>query len=123
MGNGYVEVEEFVTPGRVEWAYRKAMEAQHFRKQRFADVGWRAAQDRDPRLLKVLECAANIVSKMDEDQRGQTRRGSDVAYAEQRETTVTQLFKAAYETVDKGTPSRALEWMYGAAALMCGYLD
>ena len=62
MGN-YVEVEEFVTPGRVEWAYAKAMEAQHFRKQRFADVGWRAAKDRDPRLLKVLECAASIVSK------------------------------------------------------------
>jgi hypothetical protein len=60
---------------------------------------------------------------MDEEQRGQTRRGADVAYAEQRETTVTQLFKAAYETVDKGTPTRALEWIYGAAALMCGYLD
>jgi hypothetical protein len=122
MGN-YVEVEEFVTPGRVEWAYAKAMEAQHFRKQRFADVGWRAAKDRDPRLLKVLECAASIVSKIDEQQRGQTRRGSDVAYAESVETTVTQLFRGAYETVDKGTPVRALEWIYGAAALMCGYLD
>ncbi len=123
MGNGYVEVEEFVTPGRVEWAYRRAMEAQHFRKQRFADVGWRAAQDRDPRLLKVLECSANILSKMDEDQRGQTRRGTDTPFAEQRETTVTQLWKGAYETVDRGTPTRALEWIYGAAALMCGYLD
>ena len=122
MGN-YVEVEEFVTPGRVEWAYGKAMEAQHYRKQRFADAGWRAAQDRDPRLLKVLECAANVVTKMDEDQRGQTRRGSDVAYAESVETTVTQLFRGAYETVDKGTPVRALEWIYGAGALMCGYLD
>ena len=122
MGN-YVEVEEFVTPGRVEGAYAKAMEAQHFRKQRFADVGWRAAKDRDPRLLKVLECAASIVSKIDEQQRGQTRRGADVALAESVETTVTQLFKAAYETVDKGTPTRALEWMYGAGALMCGYLD
>lgn len=122
MGN-YVEVEEFVTPGRVEWAYGKATEAQHYRKQRFADVGWRAAQARDPRLLKVLECAANVVTKMDEDQRGQTRRGSDVAYAESVETTVTQLFRGAYETVDKGTPVRALEWIYGAAALMCGYLD
>lgn len=123
MGNGYVEVEEFVTRGRVEWAYRRAMEAQHYRKQRFADVGWRAAKDRDPRLLKVLECSANIVSQMDEEQRGQTRRGSDVAFAESVETTVTQLFKAAYETVDKGDPSRALEWIYGAGALMCGYLD
>ena len=122
MGN-YVEVEEFVTAGRVEWAYRKAMEAQHFRKQRFADVGWRAAQDRDPRLLKVLECAANIVSKMDEEQRGRTRRAMDTPFSESVETTVTQMFRGAYETVDKGTPSRALEWIYGSAALMCGYLD
>jgi len=122
MGN-YVEVEEFVTRGRVEWAYRRAMEAQHYRKQSFADVGWRAAKERDPRLLKVLECSANIISQMDEEQRGQTRRGSDVAFAESVETTVTQLFKGAYETVDRGDPSRALEWIYGAAALMCGYLD
>lgn len=123
MGNGYVEVEEFVTPGRVEWAYAKAMEAQHYRKQRFADVGWRAAQERDPRLLKVLECSAKIITRIDEEQRGQTRRGANVAYAESVETTVTQLFRGAYETVDKGTPVRALEWIYGAAALMCGYLD
>lgn len=123
MGNGYVEVEEFVTRGRVEWAYGRAMEAQHYRKQRFADVGWRAAKDRDPRLLKVLECSATIVAQMDEEQRGQTRRGADVAYAESVETTVTQLWRAAYETVDSGSPTRALEWMYGAAALMCGYLD
>jgi hypothetical protein len=122
MGNGYVEVEEFVTPGRVEWAYRRAMEAQHFRKQRFADVGWRAANDRDSRLLKVLEKSASILAQMDENQRGQTRRSADAAYAEQRETTVVQLWKAAYETVDKGTPSRPLEWIYGAAAYMCGYL-
>ena len=107
MGN-YVEVEEFVTPGRVEWAYGRAMEAQARRVQRF---------------LKVLECSANIISKIDEEQRGRTRRAADTPYAESVETTVTQMFRGAYETVDKGTPVRALEWIYGAAALMCGYLD
>lgn len=122
MGN-YVEVEEFVTPDRLEWAYGKAMEAQGRRNQRFADVGWRAAQARDGRLLKVLECSANIISKIDEEQRGRTRRAAGTPYAESVETTVTQLFRGAYETVDKGTPVRALEWIYGAAALMCGYLD
>ena len=121
MGN-YVEVEEFVTPGRVEWAYGRAMEAQARRVQRFADVGWRAAQARDERLLKVLECSANIISKIDEEQRGRTRRAADTPYAESVETTVTQMFRGAYETVDKGTPVRALEWIYGAASLMCGYL-
>lgn len=122
MGN-YVEVEEFVTPDRLEWAYGKAMEAQSRRNQRFADVGWRAAQARDGRLLKVLECSANIISKIDEEQRGRTRRAVDTPYSESVETTVTQMFRGAYETVDKGTPVRALEWIYGAAALMCGYLD
>ena len=122
MGN-YVEVEEFVTPGRVEWAYGRAMGAQARRNQRFADVGWRAAQARDGRLLKVLECSANIIAKVDEDQRGRTRRAADTPFSESMETTVTQLWRGAYETVDKGTPVRALEWIYGAAALMCGYLD
>ena len=86
-------------------------------------MGWRAAQARDERLLKVLECSANIISKIDEEQRGRTRRAADTPYAESVETTVTQMFRGAYETVDKGTPVRALEWIYGAAALMCGYLD
>ena len=123
MGNGYVEIEEFVTPGRVEWAYGRAMEAQDRRNQRFADVGWKAATARDERLLKVLERSANIVANIDEEQRGRTRRAMDTPFAESVETTVTQMFRGAYETVDKGTPTRALEWIYGAAALMCGYLD
>ena len=121
MGSNHVELEEFITPERVEWAYHHAMNAQARRNQRFADVGWRAANDRDSRLLKVLEKSAGILAQMDENQRGQTRRSADASYAEQRETTVVQLWKAAYETVDKGTPSRPLEWIYGAAAYMCGY--
>ena len=122
MGSNHVELEEVVTAERVEWAYHHAMNAQSRRNQRFADVGMRAARERDGRLLKVLEKSASILSKMDEDQRGQTRRSASATYAEQRETTVTQLWKAAYETVDKGTPTQHLEWIYGAAAYMCGYL-
>lgn len=120
MGSNHVEIEEFITPERVEWAYGRAIMAQHMGRQNFADTGWRAALARDARLLKALEKGAEIVAKMDEDQRGRTRRSTE-KFDETVETTTTQLWKEAYRLCDEGRPIRNFEWIYGAAALLCGY--
>ena len=116
----HVEIEEFITPERVEWAHGRALMAQHGGRQTFADTGWRAALARDPKLLKALERGAEIVSQIDENQRGRTRRSAD-KFEESVETTTTQLWKEAYRLCDAGTPIRNFEWVYGAAALLCGY--
>ena len=94
--------------------------AQVTRQQRFANAGMRAARERDPRLLKALEKAAEVVTKMDENQRGRTRRATE-HFSEAGETTETQLFREAYRMADQGTPIVNLKWIYGAAAWLCGY--
>lgn len=116
----HVELEEWITPERVEYAYGLAMKRQQTRAEWWADVGLKAAKARDPKLLKALERAAEIVSKMDEEQRGRTRRAAEHLNM-QTETTETQLFREAYRMVDKGTPIEELKWIYGAAAWLCGY--
>jgi tRNA A37 N6-isopentenylltransferase MiaA len=118
--SNHVEIEEFITPERVEYAYGLAMKRQQSRADWWADIGWRAAQERDPRLLKALEKAAEVVTKMDENQRGRTRRATE-HFSEAGETTETQLFREAYRMADQGTPIVNLKWIYGAAAWLCGY--
>jgi hypothetical protein len=123
MGAGHIEVENFITPKAVEWAYGRCMRAQERRDQSFADIGWRAATARDDRFLKVLEQSAEILHAASEAQTGQTRRMATVSdnYSNSAEHTETGLFKGAYQSVDMGEPHRAYEWIYGAVALLCGY--
>ena len=120
MGAAGVEVEQFVTRGSVEWAYRRAQEAQRRREQHIADIGMRAARARDPKLLLVLEKATEVLDRMQEEQVGRTRRTSSVL-GERVELTEVALWRKAYEFADKGEPLAQLEWVYGAAALLAGF--
>ena len=116
----HVELEEWITPELVEAAYRTAIRMQQARALWWADVGLKAAKARDPKLLKALEKATEVVTKMDEDQRGRTRRHAQYL-SEQTETTETQLFREAYRLMDEGRPIENLKWIYGAGAWLCGY--
>jgi hypothetical protein len=116
----HVELEEWITPELVEAAYRTAIRMQQARALWWADVGMKAAKARDPKLLKALEKAAEVVTKMDEEQRGRTRRHAEYLN-HQTETTETQLFREAYRMADQGTPIEHLKWIYGAGAWLCGY--
>lgn len=120
MGSSHIELEEFVTPGRVEHAHGLAIQNQHRQNQNFADTGYRAAIARDDKLLKVLELAANVIDKVQEDQIGRTMRSTDAGGA-RKGTTEAHLWKEAYRLCDEGQPMRQFEWIYGAAAWMCGY--
>ena len=121
VGSSHIELEEFVTPGRVEYAYGLAIQNQHRRNQNFADTGYRAAIARDDKLLKVLELAANVIDKVQEEQMGRTMRSPDSTFAETKGTTAVHLWKEAYRLCDEGKPIRNFEWIYGAAAWLCGY--
>jgi hypothetical protein len=118
--NGYIELAEFITPETVEVAHGKAIRAHERGLQQFADVGWRAALARDNKLLLALEKGAEMIDKIAENQQGRTKRSSD-NFHETIEFTEPQLWKEAYRLCDEGQPIRNFEWIYGAAAWLCGY--
>ena len=117
----HVELEEWITPELVEAAYRTAIRMQQARALWWAEVGWKAAQQRDPKLLKALEKAAETVTRMDEEQRGRTRRHAQYL-SEQTETTETQLWREAYRLMDEGRPIRNFEWLYLAGMYLAGHV-
>ena len=117
---GHVEIEEFITPARVEYAYGLVQQAQVMGRQSWADTGMRAARARDPKLLKALEKGAEIIGKMSEAQMGQTRRSTEI-FSHTKEHTVSQLWREAYRLADEGKPIENLCWIYAAAAWLCGY--
>ena len=116
----HVELEDWVTIEAVENAHRQAFREMENPHSTFGEVGWRAAQARDPKLLKVLEIAANLITQLEENQRREERR-TTTWFSHQRFSTETQLWTAAYETVDKGTPVEQLKWIYGGAAKLAGF--
>ena len=121
MGAAGIELEEFITLPRVEEAHRRAQLNMDRRNQNFANTGWRAAEARDDRMLKVLEIAANLMDKEQDNQLGRTMRDPGASHAETKGTTEVQMWKEAYRLMDEGNPIRNFEWIYGAAAWLCGY--
>lgn len=118
----HVEMEDFLSPERIEHAYGLAKKYQALGRQSFAAAGWRAAQARDPKLLKALERGAEIIDKMTENQYGRTMRSSGATFGETKGTTEQQLWREAYRLCDEGQPIQNFEWVYGAAAWLCGYV-
>jgi endo-alpha-1,4-polygalactosaminidase (GH114 family) len=116
-----IEIEEFVTPERLEYAHGLAMQNMARRRESFAATGWRAARAKDPKMLLVLEKGAEILDKMTDSQHGRTMRSQSATHGETKGTTEAQLWKNAYTTMDNGSPEENYSWIYGAAAFLCGY--
>jgi len=121
MGAAGIEVADWINPTSVEHAYGRAVEAQRRRQQHVADAGMRAARARDAKLLLCLEKGAEVLDRMQEVQHGRTRRSAS-RLADTVELTEVALWKRAYEFADKGEPLRQLEWIYGAAAILAGFV-
>jgi|OM-RGC.v1.026928519 hypothetical protein len=116
-----------LTPARIEYAYglamRRQQEAGRGASRSFAEIGWRAAKARDPKLLIALEAMAETTFSLQEHQIGRLMRDDDVAEGIKSGTTEHQLCREAYRCVDRGVAEDAqqFEWIYGAAAWLCGY--
>ena len=117
-----IEIENFVTLKSVEYAHSRAVTEQKRHNLAFAQIGMRAAINRDAKLLKVLDKATEIMIQAEETQRKHQMASSDV-FAERRYTTETQLWREAYRMVDEGKAKDVphLQWIYAAAAFLCGY--
>ena len=118
-----IHVVDNISYAKVEESFKICVHAQQIRDQKFAHVGWNAAQQGSATLLRVMEHAAEIMRKEDDNQRGTARHSADT-YGESLDyTTETQMFVKAYETLDRGTPEEALMWIYGAGAWLAGMVD
>jgi hypothetical protein len=119
---GRIELDEFVNFKSVEYAYARSIKERDRHNQAFGELGLRVAKARDPKLLMVLDKAANVMIKEDDKQRGQTRHTSENE-SERRYTTETQMWREAYRMVDEGKAAEVphLMWIYAAAAFLCGY--
>lgn len=115
------ETLEFVNRRTLENAYREAQRAQQNRRESVASAGMRAAKARDSRLLKVLEKGAEILHQMSVEQwspNGTMEFSGGVRSA----PTEANLWREAYKTADAGEPHGTYAWIYGAAAILCGYV-
>lgn len=121
MSGPLIEFADSITAKRVEYAYGLAQRRQMERNLSFGQIGMRAAKARDPKLLKALEKATEIITKQSEDQFGRTRRDPGTEFRFTIEPTEVQLWREAYTFADKGEPLVQFEWIYGAAAWLCGY--
>ena len=106
---------------KIEYAYGLAKKYQHQGRQSFADTGYRAAVARDPKLLVALEKMAESTGRMQDSQIGRLMRDPSATHGETRGTTEHQLCREAYRLCDEGNPIRNFEWIYGAAAWLCGF--
>jgi len=106
---------------KIEYAYGRCIQARDSHNQSFADTGYRAAVARDKKLLVALEKMAESTGKLQEKQMGRLMRSPDATHAETRGTTQHQLCREAFRLCDEGNPIRNFEWIYGAAAWLCGY--
>lgn len=120
-GKAEITFRSFLTRDRIEYAYGLAQKMQVERNQSFADTGYRAARAKDHKLLVALERMAEETGAMQEEQIGRLMRAPDTTFGESRGTTEHQLCREAYRLADEGNPIRNFEWIYGAAAWLCGY--
>ncbi len=113
--------KDSLTDGKIEYAYGEAIRARDARRQGFADTGHRAALARDPKMLLALEAMTESTGRLQEGQMGRVMRSPDASLGESKGTTVHQLCRESYRLCDEGNPIRNFEWIYGAAAYLCGY--
>lgn len=116
-----IETEHKLDFRKVVYAYKLAQRYQAEHNYGWANVGQRAAEDRNPTLLKVLEQAAEVMVKEEESQRRESMRTTE-NFSERRYTTETQLWREAYRMVDEGKAKDVphLMWIYGAGAFLAG---
>lgn len=119
-----MEIENFVTRKSVERAYGIVKRLRKTSSMSVPSQGMRVAKRRGTsdgaKLLFALEKSAEILHQIAEEQSGRTRRDTLTSFAEKVEPTEAALYRAAYETMDKGEPDEAFAWIYGAAGIVAG---
>lgn len=125
--SAFVELPDSVSDARVEWTHKRAMtmQAEHVRRagRRYTEAwrqrGVRLARERDPKLLKFLELAAERLYKLQAPQVSRFRQeGYDEHARRSGEFTEFSTWKNGMLLADqgKGCDPEVFGWLYGAAA-------
>lgn len=122
MSRSALELDAFITRESIEHAYGQMLKRRDARDQSVPEAGLRAARARDDRLLVVLEKGAEFITKMSEEQFGRFQRDPSTEDRYKAQVSEAALWQKAYEFADKGEPLFELQWVYGAAAIHCGYI-
>jgi len=122
MGLGVVELtmRAVSTAAACEELVRRAEEISKRQPIAAQEAAWRAVAARDTHTLRVLEQQAEMITKIEEEQRGRTKRDSATIYAERRDVTEVSAWKQAYTTAADGKPNMAFINYYTAAATYAG---
>ena len=115
------ELENFVSPNAVEHMFRRSMTIKNNRSQHVSllQQGFRAAKGRNPKLLAVLEQAAEVLHNASEAQNGESRRMAEGAALRVPHTEFT-VWREAYKLADQGAPITVFQHVYAAAAEFAG---
>lgn len=111
------EIPEWINRSTVERAWARGVDAQGRDNRGFARIGMRAARSRDPRLLRALDGMAEVLQQISQDQQGNRRRIDGRVI----DATEYSMVREALVSADKGDPLGNFCWVYGMAAVICGY--
>ena len=129
-----IETEEFVTFANLDHALKRVMLARSDFEQRkksngslepggwyrrVLEAGIRAARNRDPKLLMVLDKGSEILQKASVDQWGTTTYADSTRI----EADEYQQWRNAYVQADEGgTEMLIYQHIYSAAAIIAGFV-
>ena len=80
------------------------------------DRGERIARSRDPRLLRAMERAVEILRLAQDDQMGRTQRDAGTDFTARQDTVPFQMFREAYRYLDEGRAPSEFKHIYAIAA-------
>ena len=88
----------------------------------WVERGMRIVRDREPKVMRILEQAAELMGEINEEQYGETqRRKSHRGTSLGVQATDTSLWQEAFRLADEGKPSIHFGWLYAAAAERAGF--
>lgn len=113
-----IELPYPIDPFTVERAWMRAKMFQKDEALNLAEQGMRAAKARDKKLLLCLGKAAEIVTKMHDNQRGEEQR-TNTDYRRATAAPVKML-QEAYRLADEGKPIIQFAWIYASFGELAG---
>lgn len=113
------ESMDWVNRRSITHVWEMACDAQANSREDFARKGLRAARARDPQLMRVLERGTDVLRVWSAEQ--EEDRIAHRPDAPKHDATELGMWRAAYESADRGTPMYEMMWVFGAAAHLAGY--
>lgn len=115
-------MREIKTASAAEEVQRMAMRCSERKPLAAQEAAWRAVRAKDVILMRTMEAQVEMMDKIEEEQRGQSKRAASTSFSDRRDTTGTSAWKAAYTAAADGKPNMAFIHYYTAVAAYSGVI-